>query len=31
MPTHDLLTLVLMLVPGLLLSILVMAAFAAGG
>ncbi len=31
MSTHDLFTLVLMLVPGLLLSILIMAAFAAGG
>lgn len=31
MSAHDLFTLVLMLVPGLLLSILIMVAFAAGG
>ncbi|GEM_PF-335117 len=31
MTTHDLLTLALMLSPGLLLSVLIMATFAAGG
>lgn len=31
MTTHDLLMLVLMLIPGILLSIAVMATFAAGG
>jgi hypothetical protein len=31
MTPHDLLMLVVMLVPGLLLSVLIMAAFAAGG
>lgn len=31
MSTHDLFILVLMLIPGLLLSVLIMAAFAAGG
>jgi hypothetical protein len=31
MTTHDLLTLALMLSPGLLLSVLIMASFAAGG
>lgn len=31
MTPQDLLTLVLMLIPGLLLSVLIMAAFAAGG
>ncbi len=31
MTTHDLLTLALMLSPGILLSVLIMASFAAGG